>query len=162
MTESITISAIIPATPKDIYAAWLDSKKHSAMTGEKATIDPSIGGQFTAWEDFISGTTIELDPGHKIVQQWRTTDFPAGSPDSTLEVTLEDVETGTNVTIMHTGIPDSQGAELKDGWKEFYFVPMKKYFKKQAGGKKAAKKASKKASKKQAKKARGKRAKPAK
>jgi activator of HSP90 ATPase len=153
MTDSVTVSATIPASSTEIYAAWLDSKKHSAMTGEKAIIDPSIGGKFTAWEDFISGTTVELDPNHKIVQMWRSTDFPAGSPDSRLEILLEEVEGGTKVTLAHTDIPDGQGAELKDGWKEFYFDPMKKYFKKKAGGKKATKKATKKAAKKTTKKA---------
>lgn len=148
MPESIKLSTTIPASPHDVFVAWLDSKKHSAMTGEKAAIDPSVGGTFTAWEDYISGTTTELETNQKIVQSWRTTDFPVGSPDSTLEILLEEAPTGTKATLIHSEIPDGQGEQYKDGWKEFYFDPMKAYFKKHSA-KKQAKKASKKAPKKQ-------------
>ena len=37
MSESIKISTTVPAPPKKVYEAWLDSKEHSAFTGEKAT-----------------------------------------------------------------------------------------------------------------------------
>ena len=89
MPESLEVSETIPASPAEIYAAFLDSRKHSAMTGAKASVDPAIGGKFTAWEEYISGTTIALEPNRRIKQNWRTTDFPADAPDSLLEILLE-------------------------------------------------------------------------
>jgi len=35
-------------------------------------------------------------------------------------------------TLLHTNIPDGQGESYKKCWKDFYFTPMKKYFKKSA------------------------------
>ena len=40
MTESITVSAILPATPQHIYDAWLSSDGHSDMTGAHANYPP--------------------------------------------------------------------------------------------------------------------------
>jgi activator of HSP90 ATPase len=72
-----------------------------------------------------------MEPNKKIVQKWRSTDFSDDAPDSKLVVILEEVEGGTKVTFDHSEIPDGQGEDLKNGWKEFYLTPMKKYFKKQ-------------------------------
>jgi activator of HSP90 ATPase len=69
MPESLEVSATVPASPAEVYASFLDSSKHSAMTGAKASVDSRIGGKFTAWDDYISGTTVALDPTHKITQK---------------------------------------------------------------------------------------------
>ncbi|HEY9167323.1 MAG TPA: SRPBCC family protein [Candidatus Kryptonia bacterium] len=128
MTESLKISATIPASPKEVYEAWLSSKQHTEFTGDKAKIDPKVGGKFTAFGDYISGKNTELKPGVLIVQAWRTTEFPAGSPESRLEVSLEKAKGGTKLTLTQTNIPEGQGARYKDGWKEFYLQALKKYF----------------------------------
>ncbi len=130
MPEKIKLSAVIPATAKDIYNGWLDSKIHSAFTGAKAIIDPKFKGKFTAWDDYISGTNLELTPNKKIVQAWRTTEFPDNHPDSILEVLLEPAAKGTKLTFVHSEIPDGQSEDYKKGWKDFYFTPMKKYYSK--------------------------------
>jgi len=98
------------------------------MTGSKASVDPAIGCRFTAWDGYISGTTLALEPNRSIKQKWRTSDFPQGAPDSLLEIILEKAPAGTKVTFKHTNIPDGQAESYKDGWTEFYFDPMKAYF----------------------------------
>jgi activator of HSP90 ATPase len=127
--ESIELSVFLPATAKQIYNAWLSSEEHSAFTGGAAIIDPRIGGKFNVWDDYITGTTIELEPYRRIVQTWRTTDFPAGSPDSKLKVLLEEIDSGTKVTLFHDDIPEGQSNEYEQGWNDYYFEPMQKYFK---------------------------------
>lgn len=126
--ESIQVSAMIPASPNRIYTAWLDERQHSAFTGGKATIQPWVGGRHTAWDGYIEGTTLELDTGRRIVQSWRTTEFPIGAADSRLEVHLVPVAGGTEVKIVHTSIPAGQGDKYKKGWREYYLSPMKKFF----------------------------------
>lgn len=129
MLESIEVADVIPASPKQIYDAWLDSAGHTAMTGgSQAKVDPRPGGQFSAWDGYISGTTLELEPNRRIVQAWRTTEFPEGSQDSRLEVLLEKASGGTRVTFRHSGIPEGQGGEYAQGWVDFYFEPMKRHF----------------------------------
>lgn len=127
-TESIQVSGVIHASPDRIYHAWLDSNEHSGMTGGRATVDPMVGGQFTAWDGTIRGTTVELEPGRRIVQRWRSNEFPADSPDSRLEVLLEPTESGTRVTLLHSDIPEGQGPRLEEGWQRYYLDPMSNYF----------------------------------
>jgi uncharacterized protein YndB with AHSA1/START domain len=127
MAENIRVSDVIPAAPERVFAAWLDSEKHSAFTGAKASFD-GVGGTYTAWNGYIQGTTFEAEPHHRILQSWRTTEFPAEAPPSRLEVLFEPSTDGTVVTLVHTEIPDGQGAQYEAGWKEHYFAPMKQYF----------------------------------
>lgn len=74
------MTAVIPANPQKIYKAWLNSKEHTAMSGSKATASAKIKGKFTAWDGYISGHNLELQDGKKIVQAWRSTEFPEKRP----------------------------------------------------------------------------------
>jgi uncharacterized protein YndB with AHSA1/START domain len=153
-TESIRVSAVLPASPRAIYDAWLSSEDHGRMTGDRAAIEPRIGGAHRAWGDYIWGRNLELEPGRRIVQSWRTLEF----------VTLEDEGGHTRVTIDHTGIPRGQGAQYESGWHDHYFEPMAAFFSvgparrppaakpaKKAGARtRASKKAAKKAPKRAA------------
>ena len=98
------------------------------MTGGEAHIDPSVGGDYDAWDGYISGKTLELEPGRRIVQSWRTAEFATDEPDSRIEVVLEPSGTGTLLTIHHFTVPDGQLAYEESGWRENYFEPMRDYF----------------------------------
>ncbi|MHA2424050.1 MAG: SRPBCC domain-containing protein [Candidatus Thorarchaeota archaeon] len=128
MTEKLKLSIVLPTTPAEIYKTWMSTKGHSAMTGADAKVSPKIGGKFTAWDEYIEGTTEELEKNQRILQKWRTTDFPDDSPDSLVEIILESVEKGTKITLIHTDIPKGQKESYKTGWKDFYFTPMKEFF----------------------------------
>jgi activator of HSP90 ATPase len=130
MSDSIQLSTVLTAAPEDIYLGWLSSREHSAFTGSPAQIDSRLGGKFTAWDGYIQGTTLELKPYERIIQSWRTTEFPPDSPDSRLEVQLEAVEDGTKITFIHTEIPDGQGQSYYEGWEDYYFKPMLEYYSK--------------------------------
>lgn len=127
MADKLRMTAFIEAPAAEIYASWLDSVGHAAMTGAAAEVDGNIGGRFSAWDGYIEGTTTALDPGKRIVQTWRTTEFPEGAPDSNLEILFEDAAGGTNVTLVQTNIPKGQGKKYKQGWEEFYFAPMREW-----------------------------------
>jgi uncharacterized protein YndB with AHSA1/START domain len=141
--ETVRVTAVLPASPERVYAAWLDSEEHSRMTGARAVVDPAVGGQHSAWDGYISGRNVELEPARRIVQTWRSTDFPLGSGDSRLEVHLREADGGTEITVIHAQIPEGQGAQYEQGWNDHYFAPMRKYFTKQAA-RPATKKAGRK------------------
>ena len=127
--ESFKIQSTFKVSPGILYNAWLDSRIHSEMTGADAKIDPGLNGSFNIWNGYITGKTLELLKNRKIVQQWRTTDFPEGSDHSVIEIVFHTTPDGTKLTLWHYNIPDGQGKEYKEGWKQYYFKPMKKYFK---------------------------------
>jgi uncharacterized protein YndB with AHSA1/START domain len=144
-TDSILLSRVLPATPAQVFAAWLDAAEHTAMTGSPATIESAeVGGRFTAWDGYIDGSFVALEPGVRIVQSWRSDDFPADALDSLLDIRLEPTPGGTRFTLRHGDLPEGQGPALLEGWEEFYLEPMARYFSKgRRKGAKAAKPAAK-------------------
>lgn len=128
MSDAFEISTLLPAAAPQIYAAWLDSDKHAAMTGGSADIQPVAGGRFSAWDGYITGTTLELEPDRRIVQSWRTVEFPPEALDSRLEIVLTEAAEGTQLTLKHSNIPAGQGASYESGWADNYIEPMKVYF----------------------------------
>lgn len=128
MTYNFEVSAIVPASPEQVYETWLSSSGHTAMTGADASVDPRVGGNYDAWDGYITGRTIALDPGRRIVQSWRTADFTEEDLDSEIDVLFEAVDEGTRVTINHSDVPALQRGYEEGGWEESYFVPMREYF----------------------------------
>lgn len=130
MEPRIKISANFPVSAKKLYDAWLSSRVHSDFTGAKAQIDPRQGSSFSISNGYITGSNLTLQPYGRIVQHWRTTEFPEGSPDSKLEVLFEKHNSGTKLTIIHTQLPSGDEKKYEKGWKDHYIKPMKLYFKK--------------------------------
>ena len=130
MSEQLEMSVELPVAPKQLYEAWIDSQAHSLFTGSPAEIDARVGGEYSAWEGYIFGKTLALQPDHLIRQSWRTTEFPEKAPDSYLEVLIEPTQNGSRLTLRHTEIPDGQKQMYAEGWQDYYFTPMQVYFSK--------------------------------
>jgi uncharacterized protein YndB with AHSA1/START domain len=129
---TINQKVIIPkVSPKQVYEAYVDPKKHSEFTESEATGKPVVGGKFTAWDGYISGKFLELEDGKRVVQEWASTDFPEGYPPSKLELTFREVPKGTEIAMVHSSVPKDQKEETAEGWTEFYWEPLKQYFKKE-------------------------------
>lgn len=134
MAESLEFKFDLPVSPERFYRAWFDSYEHSQFTGSPAQIESRAGGPFTAWDGYIQGKTLVMTPFSHIVQSWRTSDFPPGSPDSQIDLKLEPTCLGAQVTLFHTGIPDGQAKQYLEGWEEYYFRPLLEYFDAILGG----------------------------
>ncbi len=128
MPYTYRLTRIIPASPLDIYEAWLDSEAHSQMTGAEARISDKVGADFSTWDDYIRGRNLELVPGKRIVQAWRTSKFTGENEDSIVTITLEEADDGTLLTLVHSNVPDEQRNYEEGGWESNYFAPMRAYF----------------------------------
>ena len=139
MKNEFTLTVTIHAKAKKIYQSYLSSAGHSAITGSPAKIDGTVDGDFVAWDGYIQGMFLELKKNKKIVQAWRTTEFPPEAEDSIVEILLEESTTGldtprkarsysTLLTLKHSNIPEGQADSYKTGWEDFYFKPMREYF----------------------------------
>jgi uncharacterized protein YndB with AHSA1/START domain len=126
--ESVQLSIILPGTPEIIFNAWLDAAQHAEFTGEDARIEPFLEGTFHIADGYITGRNLLVEPPSRIIQAWRTTDFPPESPASELELGFEKKGNNTMFTLLHTHIPEGMAEELRQGWLEYYFEPMKAYF----------------------------------
>jgi len=128
MSNGFELTVSLPASPDEIYSAWLNSEGYAALTGSPARVDGKVGGKFTAWDGYIFGVTLELETPRRIVQAWRTTEFPEDASDSRVEILLEAVEGGTKLTLTHIDMPPEQVDSYRQGWEDFYFNPMREYF----------------------------------
>lgn len=129
-TESLKLKITLPVLPQNLYKAWLDSKQHSRFTGGKASIKAKTNSRYSAWDGYITGKILELEPGKRILHTWRTSEFAKGAEDSLLEVIFSKKGTGTQLILNHRNLQTGDGKKYKEGWKDFYFMPMRKYFKK--------------------------------
>jgi uncharacterized protein YndB with AHSA1/START domain len=121
---------VLPVPPGTVYDAWMSSEGHTAMTGSPAIVDPKIGGAYSAWDGYITGTTLELDEYKRIVQTWRAADFLDDDVDSQIEVVLEPIDDGTVLKLRHSKVPDHNHSYQEGGWQDSYFAPMSDYFQK--------------------------------
>jgi uncharacterized protein YndB with AHSA1/START domain len=147
---AFTLTTTIPASPQEIYEAWLDSVVHSEMTGGEASMSDATGAKVSAWDGYITGRNLELVPGERIVQSWRTTQFTDEHEDSQITLTLQAVEDGTLLTLEHANVPDVQKSYEEGGWQKHYFDPMKEYFAKRKRPRRSAKRVARKTKAKRA------------
>jgi activator of HSP90 ATPase len=112
------------ASPEEVYEALMDQKKHSAFTGADAKVSRRVGGAFTVWDGYATGKNLELVPGKKIVQSWRVSEWPEGT-ESKVTFSFAKTKKGTKLTFTQTGVPDDAASDIAQGWKDYYWKPMK-------------------------------------
>lgn len=128
LVATIVQEEIFDAAPMDVYEALVDPAKHAQFTGSTATGEPVEGGTFTAWDGYIEGRHERLVPGARIVQLWRTSEFPEGHPDSRLELELRpEAEGKTRLRLTHSGVPRDQAKSYEKGWVDHYWTPLRDF-----------------------------------
>ncbi|MGA9399117.1 MAG: SRPBCC domain-containing protein [Anaerolineaceae bacterium] len=130
MAEQFTIQKMIRARPEQVIQTWLESRLHNVITGGNYQIDPVAGGKFTAWDGYITGTIIEIEPPIRISMHWRASEFPQDAPDSQLELSFEGKGNETLITLKHSNIPEGLGESYRQGWLNFYLNALAKYYSK--------------------------------
>ena len=128
-TKTIRQSTTIKATPHEVYEALMDSRKHSKFTEAKASISRKIGGKFKAYGDYISGVNLDLVPDKKVIQSWRGSDWPEGHY-SRATFSLKKVKSGTRLTFTQSGVPVKYYKDINQGWRDYYWKPMKEILEK--------------------------------
>ena len=129
MSIPIQQTVIFQASPHEVYEALMDSEKHAAFSGSAAKISRAVGGEYSAYDGYITGRNLELVPDKKIIQSWRAVDWPEGLF-STVTFLLLPIPEGTRLNFTHTGVPDGTEAEFTQGWIDNYWEPMKKMLEK--------------------------------
>lgn len=134
MRSVIRDSVLLTSTAEELYATYLDPRKHAAVTGSAVTISAKPGTKFSAFFGSISGTMLAVIPSRLIVQSWRSANFGSGDPDSTL--ILEFVPQGKKgrINLIQLDVPEVDYRGVSDGWEMYYWAPWRRYLKKVASG----------------------------
>ncbi len=122
------LSVLLPASPVQVYRAWLCSSDLGNILGGPAFVDPAPGGRFLARGGEVEGYLFDLKP-HQIVQTWRTPDLPRRCADSMVALMLETFGAGySRLTLEHVQIPENLVAAYERAWREDYLESMRRYF----------------------------------
>ena len=133
-TKTIRQTVTFRTDPHDVYEMLMDSRKHAKFSGAGAKISRMIGGKVSTYVGYATGVNIELLPDKKIIQSWRGSDWRNGHF-SRATFSLKKVRTGTRLEFIQTGVPDEEYENIKLGWRNFYWNPMKELIEKQSEGK---------------------------
>ena len=139
MSDSYTLNRVIRATPKRLFEAWLDSGEHSSFTGRAAAVDAAVGGDISSLDGLITGTNVQVEPYHRIVQGWTAEAF-----ESRVEIVLSTLmgqgaianahDDGATITVMHSELPNGQSLFSPGWWEQNYFGGMDAYFARNRNG----------------------------
>ena len=127
MCKTIKQRVKFRASPATVYELLADSRKHSTITGQKASISSKVGGPFSACDDAVQGINVDLVPGRRIVQAWRHRKFPEGIYSMAAVILTPTPDGGTQLVLTHRGVPKDLIPETEQTWKDLYWSRMKAY-----------------------------------
>jgi uncharacterized protein YndB with AHSA1/START domain len=107
-------------TPEGI-ARWWGPDAGPVLAAES---DVRIGGRFRVrfrlldgTEHESTGTYLELVPSKRVVMTWRWSEGGADSGESLVEITLRDIQDGTELTFIHSRLQDEEARRSHEqGW----------------------------------------------
>ena len=135
--EAIHQEAQFKATPAQVYRALTDAKlfdkvvvasgaiPRMALGKAPTLIGKAAGGGFSLFGGYITGRHVELTPGVRVIQAWRSGSWaPHIFSIARFELVAEGG--GTRVVFDQTGFPAGEAASLAKGWRENYWTPLAK------------------------------------
>ena len=118
----VTVERTISASPNDVFDAWLDPKVpgNPWNMADKLLLNPTVDG-FFYWS--IKGmphygrfTTVQR--GARIQHTWMSPN--TSGLETTVRVTFKAKGKSTLMTLVHSGLPDTQGGRSHEkGWNFF-------------------------------------------
>jgi len=123
LRQVVTFRAPVSA----VYGALMDSRRHSRITESRAVIGRRAGSAFSVWGGGVTGVTVALSPNKRIVQAWRGSGWPDGHY-SIAVFTFRKAGKGTQLVFEQYGIPSGELRDIADGWRNYYWQPMKTFF----------------------------------
>ena len=123
-TRNIRQSVLFKASPHEIYECLMDSKRHAEFTGSSVKLSRKVGGKFSIYDGDIEGVNLELIPDQKIVQSWRYSNWLQGHY-SRVTFSFKETARGTRLTFTQTGVPEEFADDISQGWRDYYWQPIK-------------------------------------
>jgi activator of HSP90 ATPase len=128
-TQTIRQIVHFKVPSREVYETLIHSKKHAKFTGSEARISRKVGGTFTVFDGYATGKNVELVEGKKIVQTWRAEDWESGHY-SIVTFRIDPAPGGSKLTFTQKEVPASQYEAIQQGWRDFYWTPMKEMLEK--------------------------------
>jgi uncharacterized protein YndB with AHSA1/START domain len=120
--SDFSTSIEIEAPPEVVFEHLVEAERMVAWMGQRARLRPIPGGEFAVDINgyLVRGEYLEVDPPRRVVVSWGmagTEDLPPGL--SRVEFTLTPTATGTSLTLVHSGLPESRAKGHSAGWANY-------------------------------------------
>jgi activator of HSP90 ATPase len=114
-------------TPAMLYRAIMNDHSHAEFSGGRARNSGKIGARFIAYDGYIEGVNLALEKDKRIVQAWRGSDWKKGHYSIAI---FEFRRAGKDAVLTFTqlSVPNDQVNGIDQGWKDYYWTPMKEMF----------------------------------
>ncbi|WP_054955856.1 SRPBCC family protein [Paenibacillus dakarensis] len=118
---NISQSITIESKPELVWRAWTESDRITEWFAPSAEIEPRLNGKFELYFNPANKSTmstkgckiVKLEPCNTLAFQWKGPDPFAAAMNhedhlTVVEVKLQPLENGTQVSLLHTGWGDSE------------------------------------------------------
>lgn len=121
---SFTKTITLPVTPDEAFALLTQPERLRRWQTVSASVDLRAGGSYS-WTvtptHTAGGKFHEVEPGRRIVFGWGWDGSDDLAPDaSTVTVTMEPTDGGTQVTLLHEGLTAEQAQSHAEGWNHYF------------------------------------------
>ncbi len=123
--KNLRQSYMIDAPVNLVWQALTDPAMIEEWGGGPAKMSAMPEDAFSLWGGDIFGKNTQVDPRHKLVQEWKEKKW-GEVPFSTVTFNLKSVAGKTELELIHEGIPDTELISIEEGWRSFYLDPLKK------------------------------------
>jgi activator of HSP90 ATPase len=126
MRSIISQSIVLPAPAATLYETYVDPIRHAELTGAPVQIGIQTGAAFRAFDGAITGTMLSVRPPLLVLQSWRSINFHATDPDSTLILAFVPQDRDGRIELIHLDVPEQDYRGVIEGWEKFYWAPWRK------------------------------------
>ncbi|MDQ6740428.1 MAG: TIGR03086 family metal-binding protein [Actinomycetota bacterium] len=116
-------TVFLPLDPDAVFDLITQPERLRRWKTVSARLDLRVAGEYR-WTivpgHSAAGTFSEIEPGRHIVFSWGwegSADLPPGA--STVSITLDAADGGTNLRLVHDGLTGEQAADHAEGWNHF-------------------------------------------
>merc|ERR1711935_1330868 len=123
-TKKLILKETFMCSCEDFYNVLVDRQRVEAWSRGAQVYNAEKNGKFLLFSGNVSGTFTELVESKKIVKSWRLKHWPEGHH-SVATIELSQTDKGTRMTLTQSGVPETDVERTKQGWKNFYWNPIK-------------------------------------
>jgi activator of HSP90 ATPase len=122
---------LIKASLSKVWDALTNPKTIEKWGAGPALMSEEVGFEFSLWGGEVYGKNLFVEElendGKKLVQEWFGGEWEIPS---IVTIILNADDHTTEILLEHRGLPQDEVDEFADGWKEYYFIPIKKLLEK--------------------------------
>lgn len=122
--KRITQRYVIDADINDVWLAFVNPSEIGKWGAGPATMSDKEGFNFKLWGGDVFGKNLRIEKNKQIVQEWY-----GGGWKEPSRVTFKFQQTagGVQIDLIHENVPDSEAADIEDGWERYYIGEIKDY-----------------------------------